>query len=403
MDIVGVVSDYIELKPKGRNYWGLCPFHDDKHLGSFIVNPLRNCYKCFSCGEGGGPIDFLMRNPDSRLSYPDAMRYLAQKYGIPLPSDTPRIFEKAKPAKPRDMATTDDNNLPKRLWPLVWTEAYRDTYDDNFVKWLRGQPWDGCQRKRMEEVLNDYKVSHVRFITKGVTHDWTVWWMMDEQGQLHNGHMMKFYPEGHEKFGHRDKTDPYPQTWLHACMKYVKGPNHFDEDKEAASYCLFGQHLLNRYPNATVNIVESEKTAVVMATAYGNHEMQIWMACAGMQNITNRHDILRPLINHGRRIVLYPDRDGIEKWKNMAASIGYDRIGIVTTPVTEWWKPDDGPKADVADVVVRMINERNNRPQTMSDAIQEWQKANPVFTQLHEQYKLQTDEKQYPEDSTCGG
>ena len=82
-NIVDVVGDFIELRKRGVEYQGLCPFHDDHTLGNFSVNPTKNCYKCFSCGAGGDAVKFLMEYRGSRLSYPDALRYLAKKYSIP--------------------------------------------------------------------------------------------------------------------------------------------------------------------------------------------------------------------------------------------------------------------------------------------------------------------------------
>ena len=78
-NIVDVVSDFVVLKRAGANLKGLCPFHDD-HTPSFVVSPARNTCKCFSCGEGGSPVGFIMKH--EQLSYPDALRYLAKKYGI---------------------------------------------------------------------------------------------------------------------------------------------------------------------------------------------------------------------------------------------------------------------------------------------------------------------------------
>lgn len=78
-NIVDVVSDFVNLKRAGSNLKGLCPFHDD-HTPSFVVSPARNTCKCFSCGEGGSPVGFIMKH--EQLSYPDALRYLAKKYGI---------------------------------------------------------------------------------------------------------------------------------------------------------------------------------------------------------------------------------------------------------------------------------------------------------------------------------
>ena len=68
------------LKKAGVRYKALCPFHADRSLGSFIVYPKGNCYKCFSCGEAGGVVDFLMKHEN--LSYPDAIRWLGKKYNI---------------------------------------------------------------------------------------------------------------------------------------------------------------------------------------------------------------------------------------------------------------------------------------------------------------------------------
>lgn len=78
-NIVDVVSDFVTLKRAGANLKGLCPFHDDR-TPSFIVSPARNYCKCFACGEGGSPVGFIMKH--EQLSYPDALRYLAKKYGI---------------------------------------------------------------------------------------------------------------------------------------------------------------------------------------------------------------------------------------------------------------------------------------------------------------------------------
>lgn len=76
-----VVGDFVTLKRAGVNYKGLCPFHDDR-TPSFIVSPSKNFCKCFACGEGGNPVNFIMKH--EQLSYPDALRYLARKYGIPI-------------------------------------------------------------------------------------------------------------------------------------------------------------------------------------------------------------------------------------------------------------------------------------------------------------------------------
>ena len=78
-DIVDVVSEFVSLKRSGSNYKGLCPFHNDR-TPSFYVSPTRGTCHCFTCGEGGDSVGFLMKH--EQLSYPEALRWLANRYGI---------------------------------------------------------------------------------------------------------------------------------------------------------------------------------------------------------------------------------------------------------------------------------------------------------------------------------
>lgn len=77
--IVDVVSDFVTLRKRGVNYVGLCPFHDDK-TPSFYVSPAKGLCKCFACGKGGNAVHFIMEH--EQMTYPEALRYLARKYGI---------------------------------------------------------------------------------------------------------------------------------------------------------------------------------------------------------------------------------------------------------------------------------------------------------------------------------
>lgn len=79
VQIVDVVSDFVQLRKRGVNFIGLCPFHDEK-TPSFSVSPSRGICKCFSCGKGGNAAHFIMEH--EQLTYPEALRYLAKKYGI---------------------------------------------------------------------------------------------------------------------------------------------------------------------------------------------------------------------------------------------------------------------------------------------------------------------------------
>jgi DNA primase len=86
MNIVEVVEEFVTLRKAGTSYKGLCPFHDEK-TPSFSVSPTRNTYHCFGCGEGGGPVNFLMNI--NNWSYRDAICWLAKKYNIEVEETEP--------------------------------------------------------------------------------------------------------------------------------------------------------------------------------------------------------------------------------------------------------------------------------------------------------------------------
>ncbi len=78
-DILDVVSSFVNLKRRGANYLGNCPFHNEK-TPSFTVSPSKGIYKCFGCGKGGNAVNFIMEH--EQLSYVETLRYLAKRYNI---------------------------------------------------------------------------------------------------------------------------------------------------------------------------------------------------------------------------------------------------------------------------------------------------------------------------------
>jgi DNA primase len=81
-DIVRVVGEYVRLKKSGQNFTGLCPFHQEK-TPSFAVHPGKQIYHCFGCGAGGDVFKFVMEM--DKVSFPEAIRAVAEKCGIPMP------------------------------------------------------------------------------------------------------------------------------------------------------------------------------------------------------------------------------------------------------------------------------------------------------------------------------
>lgn len=375
-------SNKAGLKKCGVRYEALCPFHTDKSLGSFVVYPKGNCYKCFSCGAKGGVIDFLMER--EKLTYPDAIRWLGKKYNIPV-DEVPVDWKYVpKPAPPPLPTLT----LPKGMV----TKTMQDIARDNLVHYILNDiRWDYIQTIRVMPVLLEYNVGHGKF-------GHTIFWQLDERGEVRTAKMMKYRTDGH-----RDKTAQWNFDFVHSI--FARGQKQFDEhgqlvvdehgepilkypykhiydeEKQEARLTFFGMHLLDKYgKNATVNIVESEKTAVLMAIAYGNHAQQVWMACGGLEMITRER--LQPIIDRGRRIVLYPDRDGIEKWRIKAEQMHYPNMSVDCIPVQRWWKPEDGEKADIADVVIRIIN-NSKELKTIDHVRSEMPQAKPLIDKLN--------------------
>jgi len=92
-NIYDVVSDFVTLRRRGASWVGLCPFHNDRNP-SFYVSPTRGICKCFSCGKGGSPVNFIMEH--EQLSYPEALKWLARKYHIEVVETEMTDEERAK-------------------------------------------------------------------------------------------------------------------------------------------------------------------------------------------------------------------------------------------------------------------------------------------------------------------
>ena len=331
------VSDVLEehgvtLVRKGTSLLGLCPFHDDRHLGSFVVNPRMNRYKCFSCGASGDAVTAL-RELDG-MDYPTALRYLAAMYRItiddgPVPKITPRVPRPVLPPTQR----------------MIWVRDILKPYtayatENNLVKWMLSLNWKPELRANFELMLKFYQIGTS---VRGATAGWTVFPQIDMQYYVRDVKLMKYKADGH-----RDK-DGYSFNWMHSLMAKA---DRFDEDKYHVDHCLFGLHLATAFPKAEVCIVESEKSAL-LCSAFSDPNERIWMATGGKSGL--RPQMLEPLIEQKRDIILYPDFDGYQEWQERRDAIGYPQL-TVSRKVRELHIQSDGPKADIADIMVRTMS-----------------------------------------------
>ena len=357
------------LHKAGVNMTCLCPFHEDKTDGNLIIRPStlseqaigRNSYRCFVCDAKGGPVQFLMNA--EKMSFPDAIRWLGKKYNIPV-DDVPVNWT---PPPPRPKPAP----LPVLEIPRAYVKRTMEMVGDQtlFIYWLKHLPWDDEQRARLQQTLWMYCVG-------GWKDGRVVFWQIDHNGIPRAAKLMKYLPDGH-----RDKQ-AHP-GWIYnqdGCRQQL------EPDKHEIIKPLFGSHLLSKYPQAVVNIVESEKTAIIMANYYDDFDSQIWMACGGLKHL--QLDSLQPLIDQGRTIWLWPDKDGREAWQEVCDKLGYDHCRVYTHFFDTCWRDEDGDKADVADIAIRMMrtgdkprpNERTHEPVKIGNIIAEvWNSDEPFL------------------------
>ena len=131
-NIVDVVSEFVSLRKSGTSYKGLCPFHDDR-TPSFSVSPSRGVYKCFSCGKAGNAVNFIMEH--EQMTYPDALKWLANKYHI-------EVKEKELTPEEKAAQTERDSLFIVNEWAVkFFQEQMADTEEGKTIglRYFRGR------------------------------------------------------------------------------------------------------------------------------------------------------------------------------------------------------------------------------------------------------------------------
>ena len=141
-----IVGDFVELKKAGVNYKGRCPFHDEK-TPSFVVSPTKGIYKCFGCGKGGNSIMFLQDLQSA--SYPEALRYVAEKYNIEIIEEslTPEQASKISAKESQFIATKYANDY---FQDCLWKTEEGKTIGLSYFK----------ERGFSEEIIKEFKLGY---------------------------------------------------------------------------------------------------------------------------------------------------------------------------------------------------------------------------------------------------
>lgn len=227
--------------------------------------------------------------------------------------------------EPSDMALPKPVFVPKEqpLIPLDRTLVLRSqSQGSTFWQWLshRVAPQLSVSKEEVQRLSQQYYIGTTR---QGDV----IFWQIDHQQQVHTGHIMRYLPDGH-------RTDW--QSWTHfRLQKRGLLPKDYQPPK-----CFFGEHLLPQRPDATVCIVESEKTALIMALQQPEH---LWLATAGCGGITSE----KTQCLQGRHVVLFPDSGCYDKWsRQMQLTTGID---YHVSPDLESYPPN----TDLADLILQ--------------------------------------------------
>jgi len=155
LDIVEVVSKVVVLKKSGANFWGLCPFHNDKNP-SLSVNPQKGIYKCFSCGAGGDALKFIMKTQNKEFM--EVVTELAEKFGIEMPQLQSRSAgSEAKALKEEMMNACEDA-----------------------AKFYMKRLYDGKESEKAQKILEK------RGITKEIIKKFSIGWAENEYTALYD-------------------------------------------------------------------------------------------------------------------------------------------------------------------------------------------------------------------------
>lgn len=213
------------------------------------------------------------------------------------------------------------------------------SYKSNFVRFL-------C------EILTDKQIEYVaeHYALGATKNKEVIFWQIDITGKVHTGKIMQYNPET----GKRIKHESGAIDWVHSKLKKS---GTLPEDYNLQQ-CFFGEHLLTIYPEATVCIVESEKSALISAAIFPNF---VWLASGGIQGLAvDKCKVLKD-----RTVILYPDLNAFDKWNEKASLIKNQCSCEITvsTLLEDISTPEAKAKGlDVTDFLIEQLQKKKSEP-----------------------------------------
>ena len=301
-------------KYKGRNSRHTCPkcgrqrcftrYVDEN--GEFLHPEVGRCDHESSCGYHYTPKDYFRDHPQVDISIERRM------------SKQNLLSPRRKMNNTIKTINTIDSEYVRR--------SVRPEIDSDFTAFLRMMLSD----EQVVRLIDDYQL--------GVTSSGDViFFEIDIKGECRTGKIMKYDPHT----GHRIKDESQPNriNWVHSELKRAK---NLPQDW-TVTQCLFGEHLLTRYPDKTVVLVEAEKTAVICSAFMPEY---VWLATGGKSQLNERVRVLK-----GRKVIAFPDLDAIDEWRQKASL--FPEIDIhVSSILNQCPSHTMKPNMDIADWVI---------------------------------------------------
>ncbi|MDO4195357.1 MAG: DUF6371 domain-containing protein [Prevotellaceae bacterium] len=318
----------------------------DVNTGEQLADECGKCNHEASCGYHYPPRDYFRDHPDRDYSSQWERPLVNGKYSV--------LGNRGNSAAP-----VHKEVIQTEFFDNSWVEK-ASLRPSTFRTWMEQLPFE---HDRIQEVLKEYYVGATNYdiVFNGVNYGPSaVFWMIDEQQQVHDAKFIAYTADGHRVNGWGD-------SMRSRCKKMNKGPQLEETEK-----VLFGLHLLPRYPDKVVCIVESEKSALICACRYPEY---IWLATGGCGNL--QASKLRPLAN--RHVVIYPDSGCYDKWKSKLAESPLKSYTI--SNVME----DYLPNTDIADV---LLGEARLPDDEATQAFKRMKADNPAISELAQRLDL---------------
>lgn len=384
-EIADVVGDFVTLHKKGRDFIGLCPFHDDSRP-SFNVSVSKNICKCFACGEGGTPLTFLMKHEN--FSFIEAIKYLGRKYGIEV------IDQELSPEEQEKRSAREKllhaNNFAKELFATELMQGsegrrialsyfrergLKDETIRTFELGYSTSAWDFLVQAAKEASIDFEVLDHLGLINKNKNGEWYDRYRERIIFPIHSisGNVVGFGGRILKKVEHVGKYINSPASDLYDKSKELYGFYFSKREISKKDKCLVLEgymDVLSMYQRGVQNIVASSGTAltpqqVQLIKRYTSNVTLVFDADNAGLNATLKG--LDTCLQKGMNVQILrlpegEDPDSFAKTHTLEDIEAYissheeDGIHFKMRTLTEQWGSDPQSKAKVIDELAESIS-----------------------------------------------